>query len=391
MTNVVDTGIGTSLSIPKPTNAAGMPITRQKSDGENRNLHELFFDAIEVEMKKIDLFTNTKVSEIRKKLKNLENEIRILNRKYSEIDENKESVDKRELFRLQVEAISESFLRIEKYVNLNIIGFHKILKKHDRRVYNPCKDFYVTRLHDQSWSRGDYSDVLMSLSRVYASIRGDVLNFININEDNIKSSKENTFVGKSKKFWVKSEDINFVKHYILQYLPIAPLVSHVEGREEKECQYVHNLYLDNYSLELYHKKQLNTHDSCSVRLRWFGESTIDKLYLERRFYKPAVISKDLVNSTDNDSNILETRETERIVINKDLVQPLISGTLDINGSINKLYKEGKTEDELFAWRSLTAEVIQTITSKQLLPTIRTKFQRTCKFHYFYNYNLIINI
>jgi hypothetical protein len=53
------------------------------------------------------------------------------------------------------------------------MGFHKILKKHDRRLPNPCRAFYLARLHDQSWVRGDYSDVLVSMSRVYSKLRGD--------------------------------------------------------------------------------------------------------------------------------------------------------------------------------------------------------------------------
>ena len=31
-------------------------------------------------------------------------------------------------------------------------GFHKILKKHDRHLPNPCKAFYTARLHDQAWA-----------------------------------------------------------------------------------------------------------------------------------------------------------------------------------------------------------------------------------------------
>lgn len=34
----------------------------------------------------------------------------------------------------EVEVIGEMFLKLEKYVNLNYTGFHKILKKHDRWV-----------------------------------------------------------------------------------------------------------------------------------------------------------------------------------------------------------------------------------------------------------------
>lgn len=35
----------------------------------------------------------------------------------------------------EVEGIGEEFLKLEKYVNLNYTGFHKILKKHDRYVH----------------------------------------------------------------------------------------------------------------------------------------------------------------------------------------------------------------------------------------------------------------
>jgi hypothetical protein len=63
---------------------------------------------------------------------------------------------------------------LEKFVNLNFTGFHKILKKHDRRLPNPCKNFYISRLHDQSWVRGDHSDIMVVMSRVYSALRGDV-------------------------------------------------------------------------------------------------------------------------------------------------------------------------------------------------------------------------
>lgn len=63
--------------------------------------------------------------------------------------------------------------RLEKFVNLNFTGFHKILKKHDKRLPNPCKAFYVARLHDQSWVRGDYSDVIVAMSKAYSALRGD--------------------------------------------------------------------------------------------------------------------------------------------------------------------------------------------------------------------------
>lgn len=60
----------------------------------------------------------------------------------------------------EVDEIGEEFLKLEKYVNLNYTGFHKILKKHDRWLTNPCRTFYLQRLQNHNWTRGDYSDVV---------------------------------------------------------------------------------------------------------------------------------------------------------------------------------------------------------------------------------------
>ena len=34
----------------------------------------------------------------------------------------------------------------------------------------------MQRLHDQAWVKGDYSDVIVAMSKVYSRIRGDVEN-----------------------------------------------------------------------------------------------------------------------------------------------------------------------------------------------------------------------
>lgn len=73
----------------------------------------------------------------------------------------------------QVDAAAQQFLHLEKYVNLNFTGFHKILKKHDKRLPNPCKSFYISRLHEQGWVKGDHSEVIVLMSAVYGALRGD--------------------------------------------------------------------------------------------------------------------------------------------------------------------------------------------------------------------------
>lgn len=54
------TGIGTSLSVPKPTNAAGMPVNLA-----DQVTQEEFFTYLEGEMRKIEEFTKQQVNLLR--------------------------------------------------------------------------------------------------------------------------------------------------------------------------------------------------------------------------------------------------------------------------------------------------------------------------------------
>ena len=72
-----------------------------------------------------------------------------------------------------MDVAAKQFLHLEKFVNLNFTGFHKILKKHDKRLPNPCKSFYISRLHEQGWVKGDHSAVIVLMSAVYSALRGD--------------------------------------------------------------------------------------------------------------------------------------------------------------------------------------------------------------------------
>lgn len=75
-------------------------------------------------------------------------------------------LDVADAIKKEVDDFGEEFLRLEKYVNLNYTGFHKILKKHDRWLTNPCRTFYLQRLQNHNWTRGDYSDVVRARAAV---------------------------------------------------------------------------------------------------------------------------------------------------------------------------------------------------------------------------------
>lgn len=61
-----------------------------------------------------------------------------------------------------------------RYVNLNYLGLHKILKKHDKNVPNqPVHQFYINYLHKEKWLSGDYTQELVELSELFSKLRGD--------------------------------------------------------------------------------------------------------------------------------------------------------------------------------------------------------------------------
>ena len=173
--------VGVSLSTPAPTNAAAMPANQQKPDasddegidGTGARLETLpgealtqndFFKTLEDDMDTVKEFTRLQVRQIRAALASADRMVQAGQGAAQNI-----LIGAKE----QVDAVGSHFLKLEKYVNLNFTGFRKILKKHDKNLPNPCSAFYIGRLHQQEWVRGDFSDIIVNISRLYSLIRGD--------------------------------------------------------------------------------------------------------------------------------------------------------------------------------------------------------------------------
>jgi SPX domain protein involved in polyphosphate accumulation len=169
--------------------------------------------------------------------------------------------------------IATEFLRLEKYVNINFMGFHKILKKHDKNLpNNPCKAFYVNRMHAQAWVRGDYSDIVVRLSNIYSVLRDD-----HVAEENKDASQ--SFLRSTTKYWVKTEDVSRVKYAVLRHLPVF-LQKTSTG--ESDSQFTNSVYLDNDQLELYHGRLDKTPGAIALRLRWYGPGDPKLVFVERK-------------------------------------------------------------------------------------------------------------
>ena len=145
-----------------------------RTAGRQESAEERFFRRLEAEVSKIGKFTEELVSQLRAKMSGMQDEAATLLRSAKKGG----SLDPELKAKLLEEAkqFGDEFLALEKYVNLNYMGFHKILKKHDKNIPSaPCRQFYVSHLHNQPWVQGNYSDLMLMLSNLYSQIRGDEL------------------------------------------------------------------------------------------------------------------------------------------------------------------------------------------------------------------------
>jgi len=93
-------------------------------------------------------------------------------------------------------------------------------------------------VHSQAWVRGDYSDVVVSLSSIYSTVRDDTA-------PEEARDASHSVVRSTSKYWVKTEDISKVKYAILRHLPVF-LQKTSTG--ESDSQLTNCVHLDNDQL-----------------------------------------------------------------------------------------------------------------------------------------------
>lgn len=300
-----------------------------------------FFKLLEQELERVNKFTQQLVNELRAALKVM----------YARAD--KATDDEKDALLAEAKRLGEEYLALEKYVNLNYMGFHKILKKHDKMMpHAPCRQFYVAHLHQQPWVQGTYSDLLVQLSNVYSMLRGDTAG--QKNEDAAQG-----FVRSTTKYWVRNEDVSTVKHHVLQHLPVFQFE---KNNFAGDAQLINSVYLDNQSLELYHGRLDKRPGAIALRLRWYGSGEVSTVFVERKTHRESWKGEESVK--------------ERFTLKEEKVIPFLKGEYTLDRAVADLRAAGKSENEIEKFSELFTEVYAQVDSKQLRPLVRTQYMRT---------------
>ncbi|GIL87349.1 hypothetical protein Vretifemale_15424 [Volvox reticuliferus] len=323
-------------------------LTVQRYSNTKDSSQELFFRRLERDVDKVNKFTNKLVEEMRASLRNLNAKA-----------EKETAPEKKDELLQEAQYIGDDFLALEKFVNINYLGFHKILKKHDKCLpHAPCRQFYVAHLHQQPWVQGNYSDLLVSLSNIYSKLRGDSSG--EKNEDAAQG-----FVRSTTKYWVRNEDVSTVKHHVLQHLPVFQFD---KNNFTGDAQLINSVYLDNSNLELYHGRLDKKPGAIALRIRWYGSNPPTMVFFERKTHKESWKGEESVK--------------ERFALPSDKVVAFMDGEYTLEHALADqeaaATRKGKalTEEEKESYKTLFMEVYKAVDSKQLKPLVRTQYMRT---------------
>ena len=306
---------------------------------------EDFFKAIDRNVQKIGNFTALQVKQSQKLLGNLESDVDVA------LQNNMPDLQLQSL-EIRAKEIGDTFLDLEKYININYTGFYKILKKHDKNLPStPARQFYMARLHQTPWIQGDYSAVFVTLSRIYSKLRDDV-----VPEAQDLTLKD--FVRSTRKYWVKTQHVSQVKHMILQHLPVFQVRQDLLSGDS---QMTNSAYFDNSQLELYHGRLEKRPQAIALRIRWYGLGDPELAFIERKTHKESWKGEISVK--------------ERFTLPPDMVIPFLKGEYSVDEAAEALRSKGKTEAEISKFKQLFQEVQKVVDVKQLQPLMRTQYMR----------------
>ncbi|EGS23167.1 uncharacterized protein CTHT_0008280 [Thermochaetoides thermophila DSM 1495] len=272
----------------------------------------------------------------------------------------------------ELDSITNEVKELKKYSSLNYTGFLKIVKKHDRKRGDRYKIRPLMQLSLAKRpfnSEQAYSPLLTKLSLMYFAIRQQLEDEPSAGPESFPpadpDSQSETHNGErytAHKFWVHPDNLLELKTYILRQLPALVYsdksVKDVEVQQEDPR--ITSLYFDNHKFDLYSRKVERETDVSSLRLRWYGQL---------RDRPEIVLEHKLLHANG-------TSEERRFAIKEKYVKPFLDGEYHMEKSIQKMERQGRSPEEIAAFRSTADAISEFVRENKLEPVVRANYVRT---------------
>lgn len=279
-----------------------------------------------------------------------------------DIDDNQSDASLEDLFHGLQEEVATLVADVHDlalYTKLNITGFLKILKKHDKITNLPLKPTFIQNyLEERPFYKYNWDALIVKLSKLYNLVR---TRGHPVQGDSSAGGNQSAFVRQTTKYWVHPDNLVPLKLAILRHLPV--LVFNAEKEFEQKDAAITSIYFDNEDLELYLGRLEKTEGAEAIRLRWYGDTDVKTIFVERKTHREDWTGEKSVKA--------------RFPIKEHLVNAFLRGEYTMDAELQALVGKGKkTQAEVDSMIQLASEVQYRILAKQLHPVMRTFYNRT---------------
>ncbi|KAI9439785.1 SPX-domain-containing protein [Lactarius indigo] len=245
------------------------------------------------------------------------------------------------------------------YTKLNITGFMKILKKHDKQTPTPLMQTFIQNyLEKRPFYKYNWDAIIVKLSRLYDLVR---TRGHPVQGDSSAGGSQSAFVRQTTKYWVHPDNLVPLKLAIMRHLPV--LVFNPDKEFEPKDAAITSIYFDNEDLELYLGRLEKTEGAQAIRLRWYGDTNNTQIFVERKTHREDWTGEKSVKA--------------RFPIKEEKVNAFLCGQYTMDEEFAALVEKGKkSQAEVDGMLQLANEVQYKVLTRKLQPVMRTFYNRT---------------
>ncbi|KAK1347445.1 vacuolar transporter chaperone 4 [Hamiltosporidium tvaerminnensis] len=255
----------------------------------------------------------------------------------------------------EISKVQDEMKIFADYITINIVGFKKILKKHDKFTNYNILPFYMPKLKSKIRSMKNLDALLYKVSKTILSH-----SYVNLEKNSLSTS---SFVRNTSKYWVHRDNILSLKCFVLRYLPIyvfsnenneeSPFASWNEKTHDR-C--ISSVYFDNRWFSLYEGRLRKLPGAEAIRIRWYTSKIGKLVFIERKRHE------------DGWTGVQSKKE--RFKMPEKYVDDYINGH-DVWKHCKSYNKDNKREA-----LQLYKEIQEKIVKEKLRPVVRTFYKRT---------------
>ncbi|RPA85494.1 SPX-domain-containing protein [Ascobolus immersus RN42] len=318
-----------------------------------------FLRILESELDKVHAFQKVKSGEIVRRIKVAEAEVDSLIDRLAGNFDQVDPVTEEEFLDLQgkLEDIIADVHDLDKFTQLNYVGFQKILKKHDKMTGWIIKPIFQARLNAKAFYQENYDQYIVKISQLYERVRtrGNPTQ-----GDSSAGGSQQNFIRQTTKYWVHEDNITELKLVILKHLPVL-VFDPTKPFDEKDTA-ITSIYYDDDKFSLYEGRLKKTEGAEAIRLRWYGGMEQDTIFVERKTHREDWTGEKSVKA--------------RFAIKEKHVNAFMKGEFTVEQVFEKMRRDKKkSPQEIENLERLAREIQYTVISRQMKPAVRSFYNR----------------